>query len=93
NWGAADAYTKYSQAMPSTSRLISDFLLLLVTRVPKMLLVWLLHSGKYDPKSVHRIMSASHSSEQIRYIWRLIFSKKFRKFVTYQDWLNNPPQD
>jgi hypothetical protein len=54
-------------------------------------LVWLLHSSKRDPLSVHRIMSASYSLEQIRYICRLIFSKKFRGFVTYQDWLNNPP--
>lgn len=93
NWGAADAYTKYSQAMPSTSRLILDLLKLLITRVPKMLIVSMLHSGKRDPRSVHRIMSVSYTMEQIRYIWRLIFSKKFRGFVTYQDWLNNPPQD
>jgi hypothetical protein len=93
NWGAADAYTKYSQAMPSTSRLIFDLLKLLVTRVPKMILVWILHSGKHDPLSVHRMMSASYSAEQIRYVWRLIFSKKFRTFVTYQDWLNNPPSE
>ncbi|MCI0615526.1 glycosyltransferase [bacterium] len=93
NWGAEDAYSKYSQAMPSTARLCFDLLSLLVTRVPKIFFVWMLHSGKHDPRSVHRIMSASYSLEQIRYIWRLIFSKKFRGFVTYQDWLNNPPAE
>lgn len=91
NWGAADAYTKYSQAMPLTSRLVLDVLSLLIFRVPKIFFVWLLHGGKSDPLSIHRIMSASYSLEQIRYIFRLIFSKDFRRFVTYQDWLNNPP--
>ena len=59
NWGAADAYTKYSQGMPSTGRLLLDLLALLVLRVPKMFFVWMLHSGKRDPLSVHRIMYSS----------------------------------
>jgi glycosyltransferase involved in cell wall biosynthesis len=90
NWGASDAYTKYSQSMPDATRLFGD-LITLFLGFPKMFYVWIRHSGQRDSLSIHRIMWNSYTRERICYIWRLLTSNEFRKFVDHKDWLNNPP--
>jgi glycosyltransferase involved in cell wall biosynthesis len=90
NWGASDAYTKYSPGVPDGSRLFGDLVKLLLG-FPKMFYVWLRHSGQRDPLSVHRIMWNSYTREKISYVWRLLTSNEFRRFVGHKDWLNNPP--
>jgi glycosyltransferase involved in cell wall biosynthesis len=93
NWGATEAYAKYSEGLPSTARLFVDLFSLMILRMPKISYIALKHRGKNDPLSIHRIMWAHCALEQMRYVWRLISSQQFRKFVTHKDWLNHPPTE
>ncbi|HSE39791.1 MAG TPA: glycosyltransferase [Acidobacteriota bacterium] len=90
NWGATEAYSKYSQQMPSTLRLMIDLFASMILRTPKIMYIVLRHGGKRDWLSIHRIMWVQYALEQMRYTYRLITSRRFREFVARKDWLNSP---
>ena len=85
NEGACDMYSKYHKGVPGQLHLLMH--IAKITVKSKFWLKSLLVREQNDAPALNTKINTARSQSQIRYIFRLMFDKSFRKLVLQQDWL------
>lgn len=85
NEGACDMYSNYHKGVPGQLHLLMH--IVKITVKSKFWLKSLLVKEGNDAPALNTKINTARSQSQIRYIFRLMFDKSFRKLVLQQDWL------
>ena len=85
NQGACDMYAKYHEDIPDRIHLLKHAVKIILKN--KLWITSLFYRGRIDSYALNIQLYAVKTQSHVKYIFRLIFSNKFRALVIKKNWL------